>query len=104
MNADNRVGIIVLSRQKRADFCLPDFLLKTFIRIADKNIKLGVKYGKVAVTAVGMFSKDAVWLIPHGSATVLISATRRAIAPLSIMIEMASVMKYSFFNITPRFI
>ncbi len=48
---------------------IPDFLLKTFIRIADKNVKLGVKYGKVAVTAIGMFSKDAVWFIPHGSAT-----------------------------------
>lgn len=52
---------------------IPAFLLKTFIRIADKNIKLGVQYGKVAVTAIGMFSEDAVWFIPHGSATVLIS-------------------------------
>ncbi len=52
---------------------IPDFLLKTFVRIADKNIKLGVQYGKVAVTAIGMFSKEAVWLIPHGSATVLVS-------------------------------
>ena len=31
------------------------------------------KYGKLAVTAVGMFSKEAVWFIPHGSATVLIT-------------------------------
>jgi pyruvate/2-oxoglutarate dehydrogenase complex dihydrolipoamide acyltransferase (E2) component len=30
-------------------------------------------YGKVAVTSVGMFSKEAVWFIPHGSATVLIT-------------------------------
>lgn len=30
-------------------------------------------YGKVAVTAVGMFSKEAVWFIPHGSTTVLIT-------------------------------
>lgn len=52
---------------------IPAPLLKTFIRIADKNIKLGVQYGKVAVTAIGMFSKEAVWLVPHGSATVLIS-------------------------------
>ena len=49
------------------------FLLKTFIRIADKNIHIAKSYGKVAVTAIGMFSKEAVWFIPHGSATVLIT-------------------------------
>jgi pyruvate/2-oxoglutarate dehydrogenase complex dihydrolipoamide acyltransferase (E2) component len=52
---------------------IPNFLLKTFIRIADKNIRMAKIYGKVAVTAVGMFSKEAVWFIPHGSATVLIT-------------------------------
>ncbi len=52
---------------------IPPFLLKTFIRIADRNIKMAKRYGKVAVTAVGMFSKEAVWFIPHGSATVLIT-------------------------------
>jgi pyruvate/2-oxoglutarate dehydrogenase complex dihydrolipoamide acyltransferase (E2) component len=52
---------------------IPAFLLKTFIRIADRNIKMAKRYGKVAVTAIGMFSKEAVWFIPHGSATVLIT-------------------------------
>jgi len=52
---------------------IPNFLLKTFIRIADRNIHMAKTYGKVAVTAVGMFSKEAVWFIPHGSATVLIT-------------------------------
>ena len=52
---------------------IPNFLLKTFVRIADKNIHMAKTYGKVAVTAVGMFSKEAVWFIPHGSATVLIT-------------------------------
>jgi len=52
---------------------IPGFLLRTFIRIADKNIKMGKRYGKVAVTAVGMFSKSSVWFIPHGSATVVIT-------------------------------
>jgi pyruvate/2-oxoglutarate dehydrogenase complex dihydrolipoamide acyltransferase (E2) component len=52
---------------------IPAFLLKTFIRMADKNIRMGKKYGKVAVTSIGMFSKEAVWFIPHGSATVLIT-------------------------------
>lgn len=52
---------------------IPNFLLKTFIRIADKNIHMAELYGKVAVTAVGMFSKEAIWCIPHGSATVLVT-------------------------------
>jgi len=52
---------------------VPGFLMKAFVRIADTNIKMAKRYGKVAVTAVGMFSKQAVWFIPHGSATVLIT-------------------------------
>ncbi len=52
---------------------IPGFLLKTLVRLGDRNIRLAQKYGKVAVTAVGMFSKDPVWLIPHGSATVLLA-------------------------------
>jgi len=52
---------------------IPDFLLKTFVKIADRNIKMAKKYGKVAVTAVGMFSKEPVWFIPHGPATVLLT-------------------------------
>jgi len=52
---------------------IPNFLLKTFIRVADQNIQMAELYGKVAVTAVGMFSKEAIWFIPHGSATVLVT-------------------------------
>ena len=52
---------------------IPDFLLRTFIRIADRNIKMAKRYGKICVTAVGMFNKDAVWFIPHGTATVLVT-------------------------------
>jgi pyruvate/2-oxoglutarate dehydrogenase complex dihydrolipoamide acyltransferase (E2) component len=52
---------------------IPNFLLKTFIRIADENIKMAKRFGKVAVTAVGMFNKESIWFIPHGSATVLIT-------------------------------
>jgi pyruvate/2-oxoglutarate dehydrogenase complex dihydrolipoamide acyltransferase (E2) component len=52
---------------------IPTFFMKSFIRIADKNIKMGKRYGKVAVTAVGMFNKESIWFIPHGSATVLIT-------------------------------
>lgn len=53
---------------------IPGFLLRTFIRLADKNIGMAKRYGKVAITAVGMFSKESVWFIPHGSATVLLTA------------------------------
>ncbi|MDF1572751.1 MAG: 2-oxo acid dehydrogenase subunit E2 [Bacteroidales bacterium] len=52
---------------------IPAFLLKSFVRMADRNIRMAKKYGKVAVTAVGMFSREPVWFIPHGSATVLIT-------------------------------
>jgi pyruvate/2-oxoglutarate dehydrogenase complex dihydrolipoamide acyltransferase (E2) component len=52
---------------------IPGFLLKTFVRLSDRNIKLAKRYGKVAVTAVGMFSREPVWFIPHGSGTVLIT-------------------------------
>jgi pyruvate/2-oxoglutarate dehydrogenase complex dihydrolipoamide acyltransferase (E2) component len=52
---------------------IPGFLLKLFIRMADKNIRMAKRYGKIAVTAVVMYSKDPVWFIPHGSATVLLT-------------------------------
>lgn len=52
---------------------IPSILLKTFVRIADKNKKMGIQYGKLAITSVGMFAKYPIWLIPHGSATVLLS-------------------------------
>jgi len=52
---------------------IPVFLMKTFVRTADKSIHMAKAYGKIGVTAVGMFSKEAVWFIPHGPATVLIT-------------------------------
>jgi pyruvate/2-oxoglutarate dehydrogenase complex dihydrolipoamide acyltransferase (E2) component len=52
---------------------IPDFLLRTFVRIADRNIRLAKRFGKVSITAVGMFSKDSAWFIPHGTTTVLIT-------------------------------
>lgn len=52
---------------------IPSFLLKFFVTIADQNISLGKKYGKVAITAVGMFCRQPVWFVPHGSATVLLT-------------------------------
>lgn len=52
---------------------IPNFFLKRIIGIADKNTYMAKQFGKVAVTAVGMFTKEGVWFIPHGSATVLIT-------------------------------
>jgi pyruvate/2-oxoglutarate dehydrogenase complex dihydrolipoamide acyltransferase (E2) component len=52
---------------------IPGFLLRSFIRIADRNITLAKRYGKVCVTAVGMFNKDSIWFIPHGTSTVLVT-------------------------------
>ncbi len=52
---------------------IPGFLLKAFVRIGERSIRLAQRYGKVAVTAVGMFSREPVWFIPHGSGTVLIT-------------------------------
>lgn len=52
---------------------IPSFLLRTFIRLADRNIYMAKKYGKVAVSAIGMYSKVPIWFIPHGTATVLIT-------------------------------
>lgn len=52
---------------------IPGWLLKSFFKIADQNITMGIKYGKLAITSVGMFSKKPIWVIPHGSATILLS-------------------------------
>lgn len=52
---------------------IPDFLLKAFVSLADGNRRMAVKYGKIAITSVGMFSKEPVWFLPHGTATVLMT-------------------------------
>lgn len=52
---------------------IPRFLLRTFVKIASKNIRMMERYGAVGVTAVGMFGKknQALWLMPIvGGATV----------------------------------
>jgi len=45
---------------------IPGFLLKTFIRIASRNIAMMNRYGAIGVTSVGMFAtkNEALWLIP----------------------------------------
>lgn len=68
--SDKKLGS--LSKQTWIRF-IPGFLLKAFVRLADKNLKLAKIYGKVGVTAVGMYSKEPFWFIPHGTATVLVT-------------------------------
>ena len=52
---------------------VPAFLLRAVIRLAETNLKMAMRYGNVAVTAVGLFTREPVRLIPHGSATVLLT-------------------------------
>ncbi len=67
---DNRLGGLSGAASIRL---IPSFLLRTFVRLADRSLTMARRYGKVAVTAVGMFTSEPVWFIPHGSATVLIT-------------------------------
>ncbi len=52
---------------------IPGFLMKKFVCLADTNIKMAKRYGKIAVTSVGMFTNEPVWFIPHGTATVMLT-------------------------------
>lgn len=52
---------------------IPGWLLKTFVNLADQNIQMGIKYGKLAITSIGRFSSKPIWVVPHGSATILLS-------------------------------
>jgi len=52
---------------------IPSFLLRTFIRAASHSVSMIKRYGAVSVTAVGMFGKDALWFVPVGGATVLVT-------------------------------
>lgn len=52
---------------------IPGFCLKMFVRIASRNISMAKKYGKIGVTAVGMFGSGAVWFVPLTAATVTVT-------------------------------
>lgn len=61
---------------------IPGFLLKGFVKVANKNIHMGIRYGKIAITALGMNTGYPVWVIPHGSPTILLgvgSFVKRAV-------------------------
>lgn len=52
---------------------IPGFLLRTFIRLASRNIGMQKRFGVVGVTAVGMFGAGPMWLVPLTSATVTVA-------------------------------
>jgi pyruvate/2-oxoglutarate dehydrogenase complex dihydrolipoamide acyltransferase (E2) component len=52
---------------------IPGFLLRTFIRVASRSIPMVERYGAVSVTSVGMFGGDALFFVPLGGATVLVT-------------------------------
>jgi pyruvate/2-oxoglutarate dehydrogenase complex dihydrolipoamide acyltransferase (E2) component len=52
---------------------IPGFLLRSFIRIASRNIHMMTRFGAVGVTAVGMFGNDAIWFIPLSGATLTVT-------------------------------
>jgi pyruvate/2-oxoglutarate dehydrogenase complex dihydrolipoamide acyltransferase (E2) component len=55
---------------------IPSFLLRTFVRLASRNISMMDRFGAVGVTAVGMYARknEALWLLPMvGGATVAVA-------------------------------
>jgi len=52
---------------------IPSFLFRTFIRVASHSIRMAQRYGVVTVTAVGMFGRGPLWLIPLSGATVAVA-------------------------------
>ena len=55
---------------------IPGFLMRSFVRLASRNISMMKRYGAVGVTAIGMFSSknQALWAIPLvGGATVAVA-------------------------------
>ena len=52
---------------------IPGFLLRSFIRLASRSIRMMNRFGVVGVTAVGMFGNAALWFIPLSGATVAVT-------------------------------
>ena len=52
---------------------IPGFLLRTFIRLAARNIGMQKRFGVVGVTAIGMFGSGPLWAVPQTSATVTVA-------------------------------
>ncbi|MBN1401474.1 MAG: hypothetical protein JXA74_11595, partial [Anaerolineae bacterium] len=60
---------------------IPGFLLRTFVRLASRNIAMQKRFGVVGVTAVGMFGSGPMWLMPLTSATVTVAVGSIASRP-----------------------
>lgn len=60
---------------------VPSFLLRTFVRLAARNIGMQKRFGVVGVTAVGMFGAGPMWLLPLTSATVTVAVGAIASRP-----------------------
>jgi pyruvate/2-oxoglutarate dehydrogenase complex dihydrolipoamide acyltransferase (E2) component len=63
---------------------IPGFLLRTFVRLASKNLSMTKRFGAVSVTAVGMFARknEALWLLPLvGGATVTVAVGGIVVRP-----------------------
>jgi pyruvate/2-oxoglutarate dehydrogenase complex dihydrolipoamide acyltransferase (E2) component len=52
---------------------IPGFLLRTFIRLASRNIGMAKRFGVVGVTAIGMFGSGPLWAVPLTGATVTVA-------------------------------
>jgi hypothetical protein len=52
---------------------IPGILLKAFIRIASRSIKMNSRYGVVGVTAIGMFGTESMWFLPLSGATLTVT-------------------------------
>ncbi|MBN1461407.1 MAG: 2-oxo acid dehydrogenase subunit E2 [Armatimonadetes bacterium] len=52
---------------------IPGPLLRTFVRLASRNIGMQKRYGVVSVTAIGMFGRGPLWLVPLTAATVTLA-------------------------------
>ncbi len=52
---------------------IPGLLLRTFIRLASRDIGMQKRYGVAGVTAVGMFGAGPLWLVALTSATVTVA-------------------------------
>jgi pyruvate/2-oxoglutarate dehydrogenase complex dihydrolipoamide acyltransferase (E2) component len=63
---------------------IPNFLLRTFVRLASRNIPMQKRFGVVGVTAVGMFGAGPMWLVPLTSATVTVAVGAIAKRPVLI--------------------
>lgn len=52
---------------------IPGFLLRTFVRLANRSVAMKRRFGVLGVTAVGMHGSGAMWLVPLSSATVALA-------------------------------